>query len=317
MIGLERITTDGRDVNQIWNQGACIIRNVARDLLGITSGKVQDQKEAWWWNDDVQVRVKLKQDRFKDLLSYEEEDETDMRRSLYKEARRDAKKAVVEANDKAYETMYRRLDTKERENGIYKLAKTRERRQDLGFIRFIKDESERVLVRDANIRCRWYNYFRKLFNEARTCNTGQDDVGQFQLDFNIHHFISREEVKGALKKMSKGKAIGPDQIPVEVWLSLGEDGEQGLVKLFKNILLNGKMLEEWKLSIVVPIYKNKGDAQSCRNYRRIKLLSHTMKLWERVIETRIRREAEVTENQFGFMPGRSTMEAIHLLRSLI
>jgi hypothetical protein len=34
------------------------------------------------------------------------------------------------------------------------------------------------------------------------------------------------------------------------------------------------------------VYKNKGDAQACGNYRRIKLLSHTMNLWERVIEKR-------------------------------
>ncbi|GJT00728.1 NHL repeat-containing protein [Tanacetum coccineum] len=48
-----------------------------------------------------------------------------------------------------------------------------------------------------------------------------------------------------------------------------------------------------------------------------KLLSHTMKLWERVIERRVRRETRVSKNQFGFMPGRSTTEAIHLIRSLM
>ncbi|KAH1204730.1 Retrovirus-related Pol polyprotein from type-1 retrotransposable element R2 [Glycine max] len=42
-----------------------------------------------------------------------------------------------------------------------------------------------------------------------------------------------------------------------------------------------------------------------------------MKLWERVIERRLRKEAQVTENQFGFMPGRSTMEAIYLLRRVM
>ena len=48
-----------------------------------------------------------------------------------------------------------------------------------------------------------------------------------------------------------------------------------------------------------------------------KLMSHTMKLWERVIERRLRKETQVTENQFGFMPGRSTMEAIYLLRRVM
>ena len=68
---------------------------------------------------------------------------------------------------------------------------------------------------------------------------------------------------------------------------------------------------------MVPIYKNKGDVQNCENYRGIKLMSHTMKLWERVIEQRLRKETNVSENQFGFMPDRSTMEAIYLLRRLM
>ena len=33
-------------------------------------------------------------------------------------------------------------------------------------------------------------------------------------------------------------------------------------------------------------------------------MSHTMKIWERVIELRLRQETHVIENQFGFMLGR-------------
>ena len=42
-----------------------------------------------------------------------------------------------------------------------------------------------------------------------------------------------------------------------------------------------------------------------------------MKLWERVIEHRLRQNVTISENQFGFMLGRSTTEAIYLLRQLI
>ena len=76
------------------------------------------------------------------------------------------------------------------------------------------------------------------------------------------------------------------------------------------------MPEEWRNSILVPLFKNKGDAL-CGNYRGIKLLSHTMKLWERVIEGKLRQETVIREHQFGFMPGRSTTEAIHILRRLM
>ena len=62
---------------------------------------------------------------------------------------------------------------------------------------------------------------------------------------------------------------------------------------------------------------NNGDIQSCLNYRGIKLMCHTMKFWERVIEHMLRQNVTISENQFGFMPGRSTTEAIHLLRQLI
>ncbi|GKD69869.1 retrovirus-related pol polyprotein LINE-1 [Tanacetum coccineum] len=42
-----------------------------------------------------------------------------------------------------------------------------------------------------------------------------------------------------------------------------------------------------------------------------------MKLWERVIERRLRRETSVSENQFGFMLKQSSVEEIHLIRILM
>ena len=46
-------------------------------------------------------------------------------------------------------------------------------------------------------------------------------------------------------------------------------------------------------------------------------MCHTMKLWERLIEYRLRHNVKLSENQFGAMPGRSTTETIHLLCQLI
>lgn len=65
------------------------------------------------------------------------------------------------------------------------------------------------------------------------------------------------------------------------------------------------------------MYKNKEDIQDSANYRRINLMSHIMKLYERMIEKRLIKETSASENQFGFMLGRSTMEVIHLLKRLI
>ena len=46
-------------------------------------------------------------------------------------------------------------------------------------------------------------------------------------------------------------------------------------------------------------------------------MSHSMKMWERVIEARLRKEVTIAEPQFGFMPGRSTTDTIFCLRMLL
>jgi len=98
---------------------------------------------------------------------------------------------------------------------------------------------------------------------------------------------------------------------------LGEEGVEWLADLFNVILKIAMISQEWKYSTIIPLYKNKEDAQNCNNYRSIKLLNHTMKLWKQVIEGRLRAGIKISENQFGFMSGRSIIEAIHLIRRLM
>ncbi|KAK3527856.1 hypothetical protein QTP86_009414 [Hemibagrus guttatus] len=117
--------------------------------------------------------------------------------------------------------------------------------------------------------------------------------------------------------MKSGKAVGPDDIPVEVWKCLGETAVEFLTSLFNRVLESERMPEEWKRTVLVPIFKNKGDVQSCSNYRGIKLMSHTMKLWGRVVEARLRKVVEICEQQYGFMPRKSTTDAIFALRILM
>ena len=77
------------------------------------------------------------------------------------------------------------------------------------------------------------------------------------------------------------------------------------------------MPNEWMRSVLVPLYKGKGDFKECGNYGGIKLMSHTIKLLERIIEARIKKEMTIDEQQFGFMPGRSTTDAIFCLMMLL
>ena len=64
-------------------------------------------------------------------------------------------------------------------------------------------------------------------------------------------------------------------------------------------------------------YPNKGDAQCCENYRGIKLMIPTTKVWERIIEARLRDRVEISKRQYGFMPGKGTTDAMFSLRMLM
>ena len=53
--------------------------------------------------------------------------------------------------------------------------------------------------------------------------------------------FSREEVKHALRRMKKGKAIGPDELAVEVWKCMGKMGIKFLTRLFNGLLVGERM----------------------------------------------------------------------------
>jgi hypothetical protein len=58
------------------------------------------------------------------------------------------------------------------------------------------------------------------------------------------------------------------------------------------------------------MFKGKGDIQECRNFKEIKLMSNSMKIWENLTEKRIKSELPILENQFGFMSGKSKTDPL-------
>ena len=49
----------------------------------------------------------------------------------------------------------------------------------------------------------------------------------------------------------------------------------------------------------------------------MKLMNHTMKVWERIIESRLRDSVEISKQQHGFMPGKGTTDAMFSVRMLM
>ncbi|KAK3508269.1 hypothetical protein QTP70_018021 [Hemibagrus guttatus] len=291
-----------------WETTAEVVRETGRKVLGVSSGRRKEDKETWWWNEEVQDSIQRKRLAKKKW----DMDRTEENRQEYKELQRRVKREVSKAKQKAYDELYTRLDTREGEKDLYRLARQRDRDgKDVQQVRVIKDRDERVLTSEESVQRRWKEYFEELMNEENEREKRVEGVNSVEQKVDK---IRKDEVRKALKRMKSEKAVGPDDIPVEVWKCLGEAAVEFLAN---RVLESERMPEEWRRSVLVPIFKNKGDVQSCSNYRGIKLMSHTMKLWERVVEARLRKVVEICEQQYGFMPRKSTTDAIFALRILM
>ncbi|KAK3531764.1 hypothetical protein QTP70_028289 [Hemibagrus guttatus] len=294
-----------------WEATAEVIRETGRKVLGMSSGRRKEDKETWWWNEEVQDSVQRKRLAKKKW----DMDRTEENRQEYKELQCRVKREVSKAKQKAYDELYTRLDTREGEKDLYRLARQRDRNgKDVQQVRVIKDRDGRVLTSEESVQRRWKEYFEELMNEENEREKRVEGVNSVEQKVDK---IRKDEVRKSLKRMKSGKAVGPDYIPVEVWKCLGEAAVEFLTSLFNRVLESERMPEEWRRSVLVPIFKNKGDVQSCSNYRGIKLMSHTMKVWERVVEARLRKVVEVCEQQYGFMPRKSTTDAVSALRILM
>ena len=135
------------------------------------------------------------------------------KREEYRRAKLEAKKAVSEVKTKAYEEMYRKLDTKD-EQDIYRLAKTKAKKcKDIDTVKFIKGEDGQTLLGDNDIKDRCEVYFQNLFNQGRPestiTETGGEERTQGKQGDDIR-IISKDEVKEVLRKIERAKAVGTD-----------------------------------------------------------------------------------------------------------
>ena len=127
--------------------------------------------------------------------------------------------------------------------------------------------------------------------------------------------ITAEEIMKQLAKLKNRQANAPDNVYIELWKLVGDAGIESLETTMNDVMNRG-MPSSWWYSEVSPIYKGKCSVLEFGNFRGIKLMSHTITLWERIIENRIREIVELGNIQFGFRKGMSATEPIFPLRIL-
>ena len=126
------------------------------------------------------------------------------------------------AKGRAYDNLYARLETKEGEKELYRLARQRDKAgKDVQHVSVMKDKNGDMMVNSEAVLKRWKEYFEKLMNEENNREPRTEETEVVNEKVNC---VSKEEVKTTLRRMKKGKAVGPDELPVEVWKCMGKMG---------------------------------------------------------------------------------------------
>ena len=107
--------------------------------------------------------------------------------------------------------------------------------------------------------------------------------------------------------MKDGKAAGVSGSVAEMLKASGEAGLELFIELFNNIVKEEKVPS-------ANCFKGKSDDVERGNFRGLKLLDHLMIIFERANEEYIRESVIIDDMQFGFMPGKGTMDAIFISR---
>jgi hypothetical protein len=129
---------------------------------------------------------------------------------------------------------------------------------------------------------------------------------------------SSSEVEIAIEKLKRYKSPGTDQILAELIQAGGNKLHSEICKLINCIWNEEELPEQWKESIIVPIYK-KGDKTDCSNYRGISLLSTSYKILSNILLARLTVYVDeiIGDHQCGFRCNQSTTDQIFCIRQIL
>jgi len=131
-------------------------------------------------------------------------------------------------------------------------------RQDITGSSCIKGASGKVIVDDKGIKNSCKEYMEKLMNaENEWEHKLSAEVKEGPADC-----IRMDEVRAALKKMKRHKAPGLSGLVAEMIEAKGDIGTQWILDLCNGFVKEGSIPENWKSSVVLLIYKGKGDLSS-------------------------------------------------------
>ena len=172
----------------------------------------------------------------------------------------------------------------------------------------ITDENERDIPDDSEFQA----HFETLLNPPDAQQAVIADAAHLPVTDDA---ITPLEVDNALRSLKKNKSGGPSGIPPGLLTLLPDNWIVYLATFFSAILHSAQYPDEWTRSRLITIFK-KGDRLLCDNYRGIVLMDSIAKLYDVVLNQRLKQWFQPDREQAGAQQKRGCLEHLLTLRLL-
>ncbi|XP_046736548.1 uncharacterized protein LOC124405569 [Diprion similis] len=249
---------------------------------------------AHWWTDRIaQLRRECVSARRRAQRARAKSREADASMAAYRTAKRDLRNEIKASKARCWEELLQAVD--EDPWGLpYKLVTKK-----LGVLRQPDDP-----VTVENILTELFPVHR----QSERSILGAAATGPHPEPFTL------TELYHAARRISGGKAPGPDGVPGEALAVVAENYPEALLRAFNECLQQGSFHPRWKRQRLVLLPKGQAKEGSGQKYRPISLIDVTGKLLERLLHARLEAALDASgglaDNQYGFRRGRSTIHAI-------
>ncbi len=318
-------TDHGEIVEVVWQEWKRRVTTAAE--MGIGQKKVVKARAKSWLDDDVEAAIEERRRSCRSLRRAQRDgrNKSEIGKAWedYKGKRREVKKIIRRKKEEDRARTIRFIE----ENGgtqckrFWSDLKSRGKKRSECIVE-IKSQEGELLTDAEEVKERLRKYWEELGKSVGAGGyTEQEEPGEETeveaMTGNVNK-ISMEEILYALRSLERGKAAGPDGILNEMMMFGGQKMISSMRVLFNNLTDLEEYPQEWRRSLIVPVFKD-GDKEELDNYRGIALSCTVGKVFERVLDERIRTVSEervMKEAQGGFRKGRGCADQIFVLRSV-
>lgn len=312
------------DINEIIEKLNEIILNAANENIPKSTGKMQRKTNPWWNTDCKNAIAETKHA----LIKYKRHN-TEENKIEFKRLKAIAKRTVKESKTQSWQTFLQTLNDKIPTKMVWNKIKAIEGRKTLIIPaieengQIINDTATIADILAGNIaKNSSDDNYSKEFHEIKAKADKTDEptdvaIGN-DIECQINQCISKAELLNALNS-TKNTSPGPDLIHNILIKNLPNAGLECLLNIYNKIWTCRIFPDLWNQAIVIPILKPGKNKFKKDSYRPISLTCCLCKLFEKIINKRLRWYLEsnniIKITQSGFRENCSTLDCLARLES--